>query len=333
MLLTLFLGACAICSAACDAPLSKTEEILWTTCTITLYDHAVQKTLDSAFERLREIHGRMSVNVPGSELDATSASAGKAPVHVTEDVFLVARKALDLARLSNGLFDPTVGPLIRVWKINKDHPDVPPQQDIDRARTLVDWREVALDDDARTIFLARPGMELDLGGLVKGYAADEAARVLSSRGVMSAIIDLGGDIFAMGRNRAGQAWKIGVQNPDAGRGSFMGIARVIDKAVVTSGVYEHYFIKNGKRYHHLMDTRTGYPVDNGLESVTVITKSSMDADGLGLALFCLGKVEGLALGQRLGLGVVMIDDNHKVYVTPGTKQFFTLTDTHFSYAN
>ena len=333
VLLTLLLGVCTIGCAAGDAPLSRTEEILWTTCTITLYDHAAKKTLDAAFDRLREIHSRLSVNVPGSELDAISASAGKTPVRVTDDVLLVTKKAIDLARLSHGLFDPTVGPLIRVWKIDKDHPDVPSRPDIEKARALVNWRDVVLDEAAWTIYLARPGMELDLGGLIKGYAADEAVRILSARGVTSAIIDLGGDIFAMGRNRTGQAWRIGVQNPDAGRGTFIGLARVIDRSVVTSGVYEHYFMKNGKRYHHLMDIRTGYPVDNGLESVTVITKSSMDADGFGLALFCLGKVEGLALGQKLGLGVVMIDKDHKVYVTPDTKQFFTLTDTSFSFAN
>ncbi|HUI72416.1 MAG TPA: FAD:protein FMN transferase [Spirochaetia bacterium] len=315
------------------APLSQTEEVLWTTCTITLYDHPTRQTLDACFQRLREIHARMSVGVPGSELDAIAAAAGKTPVRVTDDVLSVTEKALQLAHLSDGLFDPTVGPLIKVWKINQDHPEVPKPADIASARRLVDWRDVVLDPTAKTIFLKRMGMQLDLGGLVKGYAADEAVRILSARGVRSAIVDLGGDVFAMGRSQTGQPWRIGVQNPDAERGTYLGIARVVNKTVVTSGVYEHYFIKDGKRYHHLMDTRTGYPVDNGLESVTVITQSSMDADGFGLALFCMGKADGLTLGSKLGLGVVMVDTNHKVFVTPGTKEYFAITDPGFTYAN
>lgn len=333
MLAVVVAGSMVLAGCAQRAPLSHTEEILWTTCTITLYDHADTQTLDGAFQRLREIHGRMSVGLPGSELDAIAAAAGKGPVHVTDDVFTVTQKALQLARLSNGLFDPTVGPLIKVWKINKDNPEVPKPADIAAARALVNWRDVELDDAAKTIFLKRPGMELDLGGLVKGYAADEAIRILSARGVRSAIIDLGGDIFAMGHGQSGQPWRIGVQDPGAGRGNYLGIARVIDKTVVTSGVYEHFFMKDGKRYHHLMDTRTGYPVDNGLVSVTVITSSSMDADGFGLALFCMGKTDGIRLGSKLGLGVVMVDSNHKVYVTPGTKDYFAITDPLFSYAN
>ncbi len=329
------LAAISFAVAGCQqrAPLSHTEEILWTTCTITLYDHATKQTLDECFQRLREIHGRMSVGVPGSELDAISGAAGKEPVRVTDDVLTVTEKALQIAQLSNGLFDPTVGPLIKVWKINKDHPEVPKAADISKALSFVNWHDVELDGPAKTIFLKRPGMELDLGGLVKGYAADEAMRILSARGVTSAIIDLGGDIFAMGHGRTGQPWRIGVQNPDAERGTYLGIARVTDKTVVTSGVYEHFFMKDGKRYHHLMDTRTGFPVDNGLESVTVITGSSMDADGFGLALFCMGEKDGIKLGSKLDLGVVMVDSNHKVYVTPGTKDYFTITDPLFVFAN
>ncbi len=326
-------GLCAVGCAFGEAPMSRTEQVLWTTCTITLYDHEAQSTLDAAFQRLREIHGRMSVNLPGSELDAIAASAGRAPVPVTDDVLRVTSRALELARLSNGLFDPTVGPLVRVWKIDREHPDVPKASDIARARALVNWRDVVVDEARRTIFLRRPGMELDLGGLVKGYAADEAVRILAARNVRSAIVDLGGDIYAMGTNSTGQPWRIGVQNPNGERGTFIGIARVIDRSVATSGIYEHYFIKAGKRYHHLMDTQTGYPVDNGLESVTVVTKSAMDADGLGLALFTMGKTAGLELGRRLGLGVIMIDTAHKVYVTPETKEFFTITDPGFTYAN
>jgi thiamine biosynthesis lipoprotein len=328
------LTVCVACGACQKSgPLSETRQVLWTTCTITLYDHASRQDLNACFSRLKEIHARMSVGVPGSELDEIDAAAGKAPVRVTDDVLRVTRKALQLAQLSDGLFDPTVGPLISVWKINQEHPEIPKTRDIAAARALVNWKDVAVDDPAKTIYLKRPGMQLDLGALVKGYAADEAVRILSARGVRSAIIDLGGDIFAMGHGQAGRAWRIGVQNPDAERGTYLGIAEVVGRSVVTSGVYEHFFIKNGKRYHHLMDTRTGYPVDNGLESVTVIAGSSMDADGFGLALFCMGRKAGLELGEKLGLGVIMVDANHRIYATPETKRYFTITDPAFTYGD
>ena len=152
----------------------------------------------------------------------------------------------------------------------------------------MNWRDVVTDEKARTIYLKRSGTRLDAGGLLKGYAADEVVRILYSRGVRSAIVDLGGDIYAFGTRPDGGPWRIGVQNPDATRGTALGVVRVIGKAVVSSGSYEHFFVQDGKRYHHIMDTRTGFPVDSGLDQVTVISDSSVDADGLGLTLFCLG---------------------------------------------
>jgi FAD:protein FMN transferase len=320
-------------AASAEAPLARTEQVLWTTCTLTLYRGGSAAALDAVFERLREIQGRMSTDVAGSALEAIAASAGRAPVPVTEDVLEVTRRALEIARLSGGLFDPTVGPLIAVWKINTADPQIPAAADIAAARSLVDWREVVVDEAARTVFLRRAGMRLDLGGLVKGYAADEAVRILTAAGVSSAIVDLGGDIYAMGSAPAGQPWRIGVQAPEAGRGSFLGVLSVSGMSVVTSGVYEHFFIKDGRRYHHLMDTRTGWPVDNGLASVTVAARSSMDADGLALALFAMGPREGMALAERLGLHAVMVDGDRRVFITPHTRGIFTLTDTTYRLAD
>jgi len=319
--------------AGAEQPLSRTDKVLWTICTITLHDHATEKVLDECFARLREIDSRMSTNVPGSLLDAVAAQAGKSPVRVTDDVMFVARKALSMAGISDGLFDPTVGPLMKVWKMEGENPEVPRQADIDAARKLVNWRDVVLDESAKTIFLRRPSMHLDFGALVKGYAADEVVRILFERGVKSAIVDLGGDIYAMGSSPAKALWRIGVQNPESERGAVLGIVRVTNEAVVTSGVYEHYFIKDGKRYHHIMDTRTGYPVDNGLTSVTVVAPKSVDADGFGLLLFCEGTEEGLKLGERLGLGVIMVDMQRRVFVTSQVQRYFSLTNPDFTLEN
>lgn len=326
-----FLLAAGTCFGL-ETPVSRSDFVFWTTCTVTLYDHAQQANLDAAFARMREIHNRLSVNVPQSELDAVSAAAGRTPIHVTDDVLFVIQKALRLSALSDGLFDPTVGPLMKVWKMNTGEGRIPAPLDIARARSLVNWRDVVVDDSAKTIYMKRPGMSLDAGAVLKGYAADETVRILASRGVKSAMIDFGGDIFAMGSKVDGSPWRIGIQNPESERGTPFGTVEVEGKSVVTSGVYEHFFIQNGKRYHHIMDTRTGFPVDNGLVSVTVISSSSMDADGIGLTLFCLGPSRGLPLADTLGVDAIMVSSDHKLYATAGAKKMLAITDPGFTYA-
>ena len=313
-------------------PLSRSAYVLWTQCTVTLYDHANPAILDEVFKRLDELHARLSVNVPGSQLDAVSDAAGKAPVHVGEDAFFVIGKGLRLAEISGGLFDPTVGPLMQAWKMNTEEGAIPSPADLARARALVNWRDVVMDEKARTIYVKRAGMRLDAGGLLKGYAADEVVRILSSRGVRSAIVDLGGDIYALGARPDGGPWRIGVQNPDATRGATLGVVSVIGKTVVSSGSYEHFFVQDGKRYHHIMDTRTGFPVDSGLDQVTIVSDSSIDADGIGLTLFCLGSARGLALAASLGVDAILVSTDRVVTMTAGARKMFSLTDTSFTIA-
>ncbi len=332
----LFLGGFALVFGQTvhgEAPLSRTERVLWTTCTITLYDHPSAEALASSFDRLHEIERRMGTGSPGSEVEAINAAAGKQAVPVSDDLFFLTGKALSVARLSGGLFDLTVGPLIETWRMNRDSPDIPPRKQIVGALALIDWHDVVRDEKAKTIFLKRPSMRLDLGGFIKGYAADETVRILSGYGVTSALIDLGGNIFAMGTSPSGSPWKIGIQNPDQGRGIFLAIVQVSGGSVVTAGVYEHYFMKKGRRYHHIMDIRSGFPVENGLLSVTVIAGTSTDADAFDTALLVMGKTRGLRLAEKLGLNVVMVDDHHRVWVTPGTKRILTITDPTYSYAN
>jgi FAD:protein FMN transferase len=319
-------------AARADAPLSRTEQVLWTTCTITLYDRPSEATLTAAFDRLHEIQDRMGVSVPGSQLDAIGDSAGEAPVRVSEDLFSIIQRMLDLARISGGLFDPTVGPLMKVWSMSTGQGKLPEPAAIAAARGLVDWKEVLVNPAARTVYLKRSGMRLDAGGVLKGYAGDEVVRILRSRGVRSALVDLGGNIVAMGAKPDGSQWRIGIQNPDAQRDTDFALVSVADKAVVTSGVYEHFFTRGGKRYHHIMDTRTGYPVDNGLLSVTVIADTSMDADSWDTVLFCLGPRDGLALARRLGIEMIMVTVDHTLYATDAAAKEITITDPAFTYA-
>jgi thiamine biosynthesis lipoprotein len=199
--------------------------------------------------------------------------------------------------------------------------------------SLINWRDVVVDPERRTVFLRRPSMRLDLGGFMKGYAADEMVRILSGYGVSSAMIDLGGNIFAMGSSPRGAPWRIGIQDPEAERGSPIGVVEVTNKSVTTAGVYEHYFTKNGKRYSHIMNLRTGYPVENGLVSVTVIADKSIDADAYDTALLVMGKTDGIRLAERIGLDIIMVDDHHRLYATPGARRIFTLAGSEYSFAD
>jgi thiamine biosynthesis lipoprotein len=336
--LALPLLACSPRAAAAET--SRTDFVLGTVCSIRIVEgparEAAEAALNASFARLREIEDRMSVNKDGTELSRINAAAGRSAVPVTEDVLFVVGKALEYARLSEGAFDPSVGPLVKLWGIGTELARVPSKDEIDKARRLVDWRKVELDPVAKTVRLAERGMRLDLGAIAKGYAADEVELILKAAGVKAAIVDLGGNVYALGAKKGGVPWRIGVQVPDpsASRGEYLGIVEGRDFTVVTSGIYERFFEEGGKRYHHILDLGTGYPADNGLVSVTIVAGSSVDADGLSTSLFALGKERGMALAKGLpGVSVIMVDAAGKVYLSPGAGKVFKLTSKDYELAD
>ena len=313
--------------------LSKTDFVLGTVCTVRLLEGGSKAMLDEAFSRLRTIEDHMSANRDDTEISQVNAMAGKTPVKVSEDTFYVISKALEYARLTNGAFDPSVGPLVKLWNIGNGGEKVPPTEKILAAKALVDWRQVVLDATTRTVFLKKPGMALDLGAIAKGYAADEIEKILLNHKVNAAVIDLGGNVFVFGSKKDKSPWRIGIQNPESERGEYLGIVTGGQMTVVTSGVYERYFIENGKWYHHIMSTQTGFPVDNDLISVSIVSKSSIDADALSTVLFVLGIEKGIEfLKQFPDTYAVFIDKDHNVYLSPGAGKVFTLQDKNYRYA-
>ena len=174
-------------------------------------------------------------------------------------------------------------------------------------------------------------MAIDLGGIAKGYAADEAIRIFRQYGIKSALIDLGGNLYALGTKPDGKPWKIGLQNPFGTRGDIFATLHVVDKTLVTSGTYERYFVQDGKRYHHILDTSTGYPVENGLMSVTIISDSSIDADALSTTVFALGLKDGMELVERLKqVDAVFVSTDYKLYTSSGIKQYdFQIVNNKF----
>jgi thiamine biosynthesis lipoprotein len=309
-------------------PSSQAEFVLGTVCTVNLYDQGRSGVYREIFDRLREIEDRMSVTLPGTELDRINANAGIGPVAVHADVFEVLEMAVRYAELSGGGFDPTIGPLVSLWNIGGDEPRLPSQEEIDALLPLVNWRDLELDREGLTVFLKKPGMALDLGAIAKGYAADEAAEILRKNRIKRAIIDLGGNILTYGEKRDRSPWRVGVQNPLDSRGVYIGIVEIREQTVVTSGVYERFFEAAGVRYHHILSPADGYPVRNSLLSVSIVTGRSVDADALSTAVFVLGYERGKALVESLeGIGVVFVFEDRSIRICGGAG--FILTDESY----
>jgi thiamine biosynthesis lipoprotein len=319
--------------ASCSPPPARTEFVLGTVCGVNLYERGNSRTYAAVFARIRNIEGIMSANMAGTELDRINRNAGKAATAVSGELLDLLEHARAYAGISGGAFDPTVGPLVKLWGIGGDEPRVPGEEEIAAALALVDYRDLVIDREAGTAFLRRPGQALDLGAIAKGYAADQAASVAKKAGVNRAIIDLGGNVFAWGERRKGEAWRIGIQDPQKERGISLGTLRVRNKSVVTSGVYERYFEEEGKRYHHILSTKDGYPVENGLLAVTVTADLSMDADALSTAVFALGYEKGRALIEaRPGVEAVFVFEDLRVILSSGMEKFCTLTSEDYRVA-
>ena len=336
------------CGASVRYPGPESEYVLGTICTVNLYDQGNAALYSRIFARLGELEDIFSANREDTDLGRINQNAGLEPVKVRPELIEVLSIALEYAQESNGYFDPTVGPLVKLWGIGTENARVPAEAEIRDILELIDYREVEINREAGTVFLGKPGMALDLGGIAKGYAADEIKRSLEREGVERAIIDLGGNIFAMGEKKAGRNlfsaiketiagsrsktdeedtfWRIGIQDPREGRGNYIGIVKVKNKTVVTSGIYERYFEEGEKHYHHIFSTMDGFPVDNGIVSVTIVSESSIDADALSTAVFTLGRERGCDFINSVhGAGGIFVFDDMTVRLTEGLEKDFTLT--------
>ncbi len=320
------------CSKKTPDPVTKTEfELLGTSCSVTLYDKGKDEVFKRIFDRVREIEKRMTINSEDSEIMEVNNAAGKEPKEVSDDTFFVVQQGLEFGLRSSGAFDITIGPVVKAWGIHTDHARIPGDDELAALLPLVNFRNVDLGASKHTIYLTQPGMVIDLGGIAKGYASDEAARIIMQAGLKHALINFGGNVVVIGTKPDGSLWRIGIQNPEEPRGDYLAIVQVADKAVITSGVYERFFEKDGVRYHHILDTKTGYPVRNGLTGVTIVGARGITCDALSTAVFSLGIEKGLALVESMeGIDAIFITEDHKVVVSQGIKEVFRLTNTKFT---
>ncbi len=328
---SLFLSACG--AKASDKSVSGTrDDLLGTVITLTAYDKNGERAIDRSFGRIADIHRRMTTG-EGSEIAELNERSGAGAVALSSDTFALLVCAGEVSRSSGGAFDVTIGPLVRLWDVGGEAPTVPERARIEDTLSLVDYSRLELDRDNESAFLSQKGMSVDLGGIAKGYACDESVRIFLEDGVSSALLDLGGNIYGLGRKPDGSLWKVGVRNPVIGEDGVVGSIQVSDRAVVTSGINERYFIEDGVICHHILDPGDGRPADNGLLSVTIINESSVIADALSTACFVLGMEKGRALlGQYPGTEGIFITDERKILVTDGLKDSFELLNSGFSLA-
>ena len=275
-------------------------------------------------KRVMDIEDTMSAFKPDSDVSRINANAGKDFVPVSADTMLLLKRSQYFSEISEGAFDITAAPLVGLWGVGKKQRYIPGEAEIQQTKSLVGYRDLILDEAGGRAMLARRGQSIDLGGIAKGYAADEARRILHEHGTQNALVNLGGNIWAMGQKNGLQPWRIGVQHPLEPTSVAMGDLLIEDKTVVTSGSYEKYFWHNGLRVHHILDPRSGKPADTGLLGVSVVGDCSMDMDALATAVFVLGPEKGIRLLQRLNAQGVFIDDGCNVYVTKELQEKFRL---------
>ncbi|MEF9992224.1 MAG: FAD:protein FMN transferase [Romboutsia sp.] len=315
-------------------PLSRTEIFMGTAIKITLYNGGSDKILDKAFNRVVEIENLVSINKDGTEIDKLNENAGISSVKVSDTSYDIIDKGLYYSELSKGKYDLTVGPLVKLWSIGLPEAKVPTNKEINEIIKNIDYSKVKMNPETKEVFLTEKNMMLDLGSIAKGYATDEIVNILKKEGVEQAIVNLGGNIYAMGLKNGTSNWKIGIQNPFDERGSIVGSIEVTDKSVVTSGVYERFIEKDSIKYHHILSPKTGYPYETEIAGVSIIADKSIDADALSTLVFTEGLKEGIELVNNLdGVDAIFITSNKKVYMTDGLKESFEMKNKEFVLSN
>lgn len=282
------------------------------------------------FRLIKQYEILLTVNRPQSEVMSINHAAGSHPVKVSQPVFDLIACAHAASLLPDSLFNVTIGPLVKRWKIGFSGDSIPPADEIKALLLLTDPRQLLLDREACTVFLQQSGMEIDLGAIAKGYIADRVRDYLQREGVTQALINLGGNIQTLGSLPERAGWDIGLKKPFASQEALTGVINVRGKSVVTSGIYERYFELNGQRYHHILDPHTGYPLDNELLSVTVISEDSIDGDIFTTLLYGMGVKKGLAYLRTLPeLEAIFVTKARQVICSSQRLSSFTLLDNDF----
>lgn len=301
-------------------PITKSDFLLNTFVTVTIYDSQDEALLEESMELCREYEGLLSKTVESSEISAINhRETGTDRVAVSDATAELIGEGLEFSKLSDGAFDITIEPVSSLWDFTSGQALIPDQEELAKAVEQVDYRKVSVDGNQ--VVLASPGTRIELGAIAKGYIADRIKEYLMGEGVESAIINLGGNVLCVGEKPDGSAFKIGLQKPFKDRNETIAVLNIRDQSVVTSGVYERHFEKDGVNYHHILNPEDGYPYDNGLLSVTIVSPRSVDGDGLSTTCFSLGLEKGMALVDSMPeVYGYFITEDYEVHASEGANE-------------
>jgi FAD:protein FMN transferase len=283
----------------------------------TANENAAVPAIDAVFAEFDRLDALLSVWKPRSDILRINAAAGQHAVPVSEDTCEVLTIARQVSEWTNGKFDVTFGALSDVWKFDHDRDNrVPTAEEIGARLPFIDYRAIAIDAAAKTVFATRPGIRVHVGGIGKGYAVDRAVAILHERGFHDFMVQAGGDLYVAGAPGDG-AWRLGINDPRGAPNDSFATIELRDATFSTSGDYERSFIQNGQRYHHILDPATGQPA-RGAVSVTIVATRAVIADGLSTGVFIMGPEAGMALVERLpDVEAVMVTADNRVLISSG----------------
>lgn len=284
-------------------------------------------------DEVKRLENLLSFFKENSEIYKLNKLAGKEKVKLSPEVIYVLSQAYKFSEFSNGAFDITLAPVIDYWrhcgKLNK----LPCESEIQELLKLVGYKTIKIDAAANMAYIENQGSAVDLGGIGKGFAADICVELYKLMEVESAFVNFGGNVKTLGKKPDGNDWVIGIQHPHKQRGVYFGVVLASDKSVVTSGAYERYFEVNSKKYHHIIDNRTGWPSQSDIESATVVCENSMQADALSTATFVLGLEAGAELIKKYeDAEAILATKDAEIYITKGMQQSFFLTEQNSGYS-
>lgn len=334
----LFIIACSLLLPGCkkqtnrNTPFTKSTFLLNTIISISLYDSTDESIIDEAFALCQEYELLFSKTIEESELyklNHRSLPLINGSYQVSSELSSLIASGLYYGKLSNGSFDITIEPLSSLWDFQAESPSIPSHSAIQSKLKEIDYSKVHVTTDG--IRFDDATTTIDLGGIAKGYIADRLKDFLLSKGVTSAMINLGGNILCVGEKPGGNPFTIGIQKPFADRNETISVMSLKDVSVVSSGVYERFFELDGRLYHHILNPKTGYPYDNGLISVTIISDASMDGDALSTTTFALGLDEGLQLIDSLeNVYAVFITSDYQLHYSNGFFENITIKNNEWN---
>jgi thiamine biosynthesis lipoprotein len=322
----LLLAVFVACAPQKERIFRKSRIMMDTLVTITVVSDSVSgadKSIDMAFDEISRLEKAASFYSRESEISHINRNSGISPVAVSPDIIDLLARANTVSEKTDGAFDPTVGPVISLYDFRNQK--APSEQEVRKKLTLVNYCDLIVDKEKSLVFLKKKGMLVDPGGIMKGYAAGKAAEVLKQQGVHSGIVAVAGDIKAFGSNPDGKPWRVGIRNPRGVKDDdIIAVIELRDMSISTSGDYERFFLREGRRIHHLISPKTGYPA-NECRSVSIISRDGAFADAYSTGIFVLGPEKGLKVLEENGLDGIIIDDKGKLYATPGMREHLELT--------